>query len=165
MKHPFKATAPGSVTKTRHDYFWLLPEHTAGIVAVIKDLPSTGFHDFKALSKALGPYYDKQVLAKADVRTKDEHGNSYSTRTIRAARATEWVLLKEEFDVMKWEPHPPNPLQHTSIRMTLTNYAAKGVDNEWEARRRCVEKYGRDPELRQEWMKEWIQKQKENKGV
>ena len=148
MKHPFKATMPRSVTKTSRDYFWLLPKYTIEFVSIIKKLASTGFPDFKALARALGPYYDTQVLAKAGVAAKDKQGNSYSMRTIRAARATEWVLLKEEYDAMKWEPHPPNPLQHTNIKMTLTNYATKGVDNVWEAKRRCVEKYGRDPDLR-----------------
>ena len=69
-------------------------------------------------------------------------------RTIRAARATEWILLKQEYDVMGWKPAPPNPLMHFNESMTLSKYATKGSLNEWEAKRRCVEKYGQDPELR-----------------
>ena len=69
-------------------------------------------------------------------------------RTIRAARATEWVLLYKEYEVMEWKPYPPNPLQHTNIKMTLAKYATKGVDELLEARRRCVVKYSGDPMLR-----------------
>ena len=80
--------------------------------------------------------------------TCDSHGKSYNMRTIRAARATEWILLKQEYDVMGWKPAPPNPLMHFNERMTLSKYATKGSLNEWEAKRRCVEKYGHDPKLR-----------------
>ena len=34
-------------------------------------------------------------------------------------------------------------------------YAAQGSDSLWEARLSCVQKYGRDPEKRQEWMAQW----------
>ena len=54
-------------------------------------------------------------------------------RTIRAARATEWILLKQEYDVMGWKPAPPNPLMHFDEKMTLNKYATKGSLNRWEA--------------------------------
>ena len=49
---------------------------------------------------------------------------------------------------MDWKHYPPNPLQHKSTKVTLAAYAEKGADNELKARRRCVDKYGRDPNLR-----------------
>ena len=76
-------------------------------------------------------------------------------RTVRAYRATEYIRLRAEYKVMKWTPEPPNPLQHLSDKTTLTYYAAQGSDSQWEARRRCVQKYGRDPKLRQKWMAQW----------
>ena len=47
--------------------------------------------------------------------------------------------------------------------MTLAKYATKGSDNLWDAKRRCVAKYGDDPELRQEWMEEWLNMREANK--
>ena len=114
MRRRYKATMPSLETKTHRDYFWLLPDEVADFVPCIGDHPDTGFSSFRALNKALGPFYDKQVLKESGVPTSDKNGNSYTMRTIRAARATEWVLLDREYEVMKWEPHPPNPLQHTS---------------------------------------------------
>ena len=76
-------------------------------------------------------------------------------RTVRAYRATEYMKLRAEYMVMEWTPLPPNPLQHLSVKTTLTYYAAQGSDSEWEARRRCVEKYGQDSGKRQKWMDDW----------
>ena len=73
-------------------------------------------------------------------------------RTIRAYRATEWVKLDTEYKVMNWRPAPPNPLQHRDRKTAIENYAAKGSDDIQEAYKRCLEKYGNDPELRQPWM-------------
>ena len=85
-------------------------------------------------------------------------------RTIRAAKATEWILLKKEYEVMKWEPHPPNPLQHTNEKMTIAKYATKGSDHSFNAKLRCVKKYGDNPDLRQDWMNDWIDMVKDNKS-
>ena len=59
MQHRYKATMPGSETKTQHDYFWLLPVEMDDLVSLIEELPPTGYPNFKALNRALGPYYDK----------------------------------------------------------------------------------------------------------
>ena len=72
----------------------------------------------------------------------------YSMRTIRSYRATEYIRLKAEYKVMGWTPLPPNPLQHLTDTTTLLHYAAKDSDSLWEARKRCKEKYGSDPEKR-----------------
>ena len=163
MQRRYKATMPGSETKTHRDYFWLLPDEVVDFVPHIMAHPDTGFHNFSALNKALGPFYDKQILADSGVRISDKRGKRYTMRTIRAAKATEWILLQQEYEVMKWKPRPPNPLQHTSLRMTIEKYAIKQSDNQWEAKRRCVEKYGGDPTLRQEWMNEWLNMREANK--
>lgn len=139
---------PRSETKTKQDYFWLLPDDMADIVSQILNLPSTGFPNFRAFNRALGPYYNTQILKESGAPMKDNNDNQYTMRTIRAARATEWVLLQQEYEVMKWEPHPPNPLQHTSSKMTIAKYAAKGSGNLNDAKLRCIEKYGRDPDLK-----------------
>lgn len=85
----------------------------------------------------------------------DRDGNHYDLRTIRAYRATEWVKLAMEYRVMNWKPEPPNPLQHTDWKTTLDHYAVKGCESELEARRRCSQKYGTNPLLRQPWMDTW----------
>ena len=66
---------------------------------------------------------------------------------------------------MEWDNPPPNPLQHTNIKMTLAKYATKGVDEMWEAKRRCVEKYSGDPMLRKEWMDDWLEIIEANKST
>ena len=76
-------------------------------------------------------------------------------RSMRAARATEWVMLEMEYRVMKWHPSPPNPLQHADWKMTLEKYAAKGSDDLKEAYRRCQAKYGDDDATRQPWMEKF----------
>ena len=58
---------------------------------------------------------------------------------------------------MGWEPAPLNPLQHETDKMTKEHYAKRGCDDEWATRRRCVDKYARDPALRQLWMEDWLQ--------
>ena len=61
---------------------------------------------------------------------------------------------------MGWKPEPPNPLSHKQWKTTLDNYAAKGSESEWEARRRCFDKDSKDPKLRQPWMDEWVRTNK-----
>ena len=96
----------------------------------------------------LNKFWDRQILAKVAVKKKDKHGQNYSMRTVRAKRATEYIKLRAEYRVMQWSPEPPNPLQHLSDRTTLTYYAERGSDSIWEARLRCVQKYGKDPKKR-----------------
>ena len=57
----------------------------------------------------------------------------YSLKTVRALRATLWVQLLTEYEVMKWNPKPPNPLAHTNIKTTLERYALKDANNVYEA--------------------------------
>ena len=58
---------------------------------------------------------------------------------------------------MKWEPAPLNPLQHETEKMTKEHYAKRGCDDEWATQKRCIDKYARDPALRQPWMERWLQ--------
>ena len=102
MRRRYKATMPSTETKTHRDYFWLLPDEVAELVPFIREHQDTGFPNFRALNKALGPFYDTQILRESGVPTSDEQGKTYTMRTIRAARATEWVLLQQEYEVMKW---------------------------------------------------------------
>ena len=155
QEHTFKATAPSDDVKTRRNYFWLLPMRTDAVVKQLRELTDTGYGKHETLTATLNKFWDRQILAKVNVPQTDPHGHRYSMRTVRAYRATEYIRLRAEYRVMQWKPEPPNPLQHLSTKTTLTYYAAQGSDSEWEARRRCVEKYGRDPEKRQEWMEQW----------
>ena len=62
-------------------------------------------------------------------------------RSMRCYRATEWVKRRAECEILG-DLVPPNPLQHeTDAKTIIKNYAAKGANNQLEARRRCWEKY------------------------
>ena len=41
--------------------------------------------------------------------------------------------------------------------MTKEHYAKRGCDDKWATQKRCVDKYARDPNLRQPWMNDWLQ--------
>ena len=67
----------------------------------------------------------------------------YNMWSIRAYYATEWVKLIQEFQLIKWEPESPNPLQLESKSMTLQRYDEKGVNSAADTSQRCLNKYGR----------------------
>lgn len=94
-------------------------------------------------------------MAKAGLTTRHSAKRLYNLRSIRAFRATEWLMLYTEYQVMKWVPEPPNPLTHTSPKTVIEFYATKGSDNKWQARKRCYERFKDRPEFRQKWMAEW----------
>lgn len=151
----YKITAPGTDVKTKRNYFWLIPHKYNTICQLIIRHQGTGFSSWKKLNKTLGGYFQRSVLTKADIPTTHKPGSFYSLRNIRAYRATEWVKLVTEYKIMKWEPMPPNPLQHESEMTTRRHYAAQGSESEWDARKRIVEKYYDNEALRQPWMVEW----------
>ena len=156
MTHEWQASADKAITKTSHDYFWLLPMEADWIVQPIRRLRCTGYDDFESLKESMAGYFRDRTLVAAGADKKDSRGKPYSMRTIRALRATEWVRLAMEYKVMKWEPLPPNPLSHTNWKTTLTNYAERDSHDEWQARKRCCEKYGHDSEKKQPWMDAWL---------
>lgn len=112
------------------------------------------------LKESLRSYFSNKVLPKAGVTRRHKNNKMYSLRTIRAYRATEWVKLAVEYQVMGWKPEPPNPLSHTQWKTTLDNYAVKGCENIFEAKKRCFEKYYKYQTLRQPWMDEWARMNK-----
>ena len=63
------------------------------------------------------------MLRSAAVPRNPTTSGCYSLKTVRALRASHWVKLLEEYKVMKWEPEPPNPLAHTTIKTTMDRYA------------------------------------------
>ena len=93
-------------------------------------------------------YCQNQVVAKADVDKLHSDKKHYSMRTMRAFRATEWLKLALEYKVMEWDPAPPNPLAHKKSSTLIKHYAEIGCDDEWQARRRCYTKYGKNKDLR-----------------
>lgn len=148
MQHKFKATAPAKEVKTKRDYFWLLPNEFDKVVPLILNHTNTGFNNYKVLNKSLRSFFSKQVLAKADVPMSHAPMKMYNMRTLRAYRATEWMNLVAEYKIMRWEPLPPNPLQHETDKTTKENYALQGSGNELQARKRICEKYYDNEALR-----------------
>ena len=148
MKFKFKATAPDDITKTKLNYTWVLPNEIHPFLKTLLKHKETGFISFLKLKDSLAHYWDQKVLTKAGVPVQYDVGKNNSLRTVRALRATQWVMLMKEYKVMDWEPAPPNPLQHVNIKTTLERYAVKGCDNEHEARVRCNNKYKNNPLLR-----------------
>ena len=53
-----------------------------------------------------------------------------------------------EYRAMQWKPEPPNPLTHTNWSTTLKRYAKRDCNDELAARKRCVDKYYGNEELR-----------------
>ena len=102
------------------------------------------------------------VLAKVGVSTRHSIKRLYNLRSIRAYRATEWIKLVMEYKRMRWSPEPPNPLSHTDWKTARDHYATKGCDNEWEASKRCVDKYFKYDSLKQSWMDPWVREHKRN---
>lgn len=157
LKHAsfeLQATAPKDITKTKRDYFWLLPKEFNLFLPVLRGHTPTGFTDFKALTKELAHYWDRKVLKHAKVPLNSETNTVYSLRTVRALRATQWVKLFAEYKEMGWSPMPPNPLSHKDVKMTLKKYALKDCDNIYAARDRCIVKYANSAKLHQNWMDE-----------
>ena len=63
------------------------------------------------------------MLGQAGVPRNSQTLKNYSLKTVRALKATQWVMLLEEYKVMKWEPHPPNPCFHIKMTTTTERYA------------------------------------------
>ena len=68
------------------------------------------------------------------------------------------LVLVTEYRYMKWEPEPPNPLQHKKMDMTLDRYSVKDENQTWKVQMRCVEKYSTVPHLYQKWMAPHVSK-------
>ena len=128
-KFQHRATAPKTITKTKRDYFWLLPKELSPFICVYNKRNSTGFADYEELNKELAHYWSRNLLKHAGVPKCPETKRHYPLRTVRALRATLWVQLLTEYEVMQWDHKPPNPLSHRSIKTTLQFYAAKDADN------------------------------------
>ena len=87
------------------------------------------------------------MLAKAGIpkNPRGSHGY-YNMRSVRCYKATKWVQICTEYDVMGWDMKPDNPLQHTTAKLTKNTYAEPGSDNTDQAMRRCLDKYGLEAE-------------------
>ena len=62
MVHKLQAFVPASISKTKRDYLWLLPNEFERVYDIILDLRETGFDTYTELRKRLVPYYTSQVL-------------------------------------------------------------------------------------------------------
>ena len=147
-----RATAPKTVTKTKHDYFFLLPSELSPFVGAIKKHMQNGFTRYEMLTTSLAHYFTRKVVKMSKVPFNPCTNRPFCLRTIRAMRASEYIKLYYEYVAMDWKPMPPNPLMHEDIQMTLDRYAIKGTNNIYEARKRCIAKYKGHPELHQPWM-------------
>ena len=112
MVHKLQAFVPASVSKTKRDYLWLLPDEFEKVYNLILNLKETGFATYAELRKPMVPFYTEHVLKKAKVPVRHSDKNNYCMRTSRAYRATEWIKLVTEYRFMKWKPEPLNPAQH-----------------------------------------------------
>lgn len=91
------------------------------------------------------------MLAKAGIPKNPRGTHGYhNMRSVRCYKATKWVQICTEYDVMGWDMKPDNPLQHTTAKLTKNTYAEPGSDNIDQAMRRCVDKY---PEAKQKFDK------------
>ena len=61
----FKATAPKSITKTKHDFYWLLPVAFDKYVAKLAGHTPTGYSSFLSLKESLRHYFSDNVLVNA----------------------------------------------------------------------------------------------------
>ena len=113
------------------------------------------------MKEALRSYFSNTVLPGAGVPRQTLKGELYSLRSLRCMRATEYVRLLKEYEIMGWEPKPLNPTNHTSLKTTLVKYAEDGCEDMIAARVRCVHKYKNDTDKRQEWMDGWTSSQPE----
>ena len=67
MDFKYKATLSRKLTKTGQDYFWLLPNEINDVIPLILEHCETGFSNPFLFTEALRPYYNDQILDKADV--------------------------------------------------------------------------------------------------
>ena len=146
--HHFKATAPAMITKTKRDYFWLLPMEFKELVPTYADHRQTGFNSFEDLKETLRSYFSNMVLKRAEVKVFSKGSKEYTMKNIRCTRASQWLKLVTEYRVMEWKIEPPNPLTHTDESTVKKFYAAKGCEDRWQATKRCYDKYYEDERLR-----------------
>ena len=92
MEFKFKATAPKNITKTGRDYTWVLPSEIHPFLKKLIRHQETGFNSYLKLKDSLAHYWDQKVLIKAGVPVKYDVGKNNSLRTVRALRATQWVM-------------------------------------------------------------------------
>ena len=68
-----------------------------------------------------------------------EHGvsektiKSYNLRSVRCYHAKVFVERYCDFKVLGLKFHPPNPLQHTTVKTAINTYAPMGTDDENKA--------------------------------
>ena len=136
------------ITKTKRDYFWLLPVEFEKLVPAYTEHNQTGFNSFSDLKETLRAYFKDMVLKRAAVKVNYKGSKEYTLKNIRCTRASQWLKLVTEYRVMDWKIEPPNPLTHSNESTVKKYYAAKGCEDQWLARKRCFEKYYPDERLR-----------------
>ena len=137
----YTAATPAAYNKTPRDYLWLLPKSMNEVIEdFLFKLPKSPFIDAETLTKALDYWFGK-IMKLTKLIRHDNKGHKYTMRSIRCFRATEWVMKRTECEILG-DVVPPNPLQHeANARTIIQNYAKKGADDLFEARKRCWEKY------------------------
>ena len=149
----FLAVVPAEATKTKREYKFYIPRSAWGqalgaMLAALgaqRGLPAFGVGDLgRGMEGAL--YHQLQSSFDAVCRSlghdAPKAGDSrcspcsgYNARTLRCYHATRYIRHHTEQALLGLEPYP-NPLQHTSIAVTLQRYAATGAaDNEAALRR------------------------------
>ena len=129
----YKADVPELITKTKHNYTWVLSDEAKDVWLAIKDYTCKRPPSWVTLYNGLFGFYTK-ILKTLNIDSK------FAMRTIRCWHATQWVKHRAEASVMR-RTALPNPLQHESVKTTLLYYAKKGSDNVNDAHKRCEKKY------------------------
>ena len=140
LPYKWKATADSSFTKTHRDYTWMIPNEANDIVDLILRLGTTDYTKQDVLKEDLKYWYWK-TMRDAGLDLENEDDERLNMRSIRCYFATEWVKFDAECKWMGWT-RPPNPLQHESATTTLRYYSETGADNQQDAIKRCIVKYG-----------------------
>ena len=154
--HDYQASAPKEITKTARDYLWLLPVEMNPFAHAILVHGGTGFAGYEKLKDSMRKFFTDTVLPGAGAPREAAARKLYSLRTVRAFRATEYIKLLKEYEVMGWRPEPINPLSHTDLKTTLKYYAETGADEVLAARLRCIEKYYETHSQDHPWMREQV---------
>lgn len=139
----YTATLGAQETKTRmQTYRWFLPEKRNWFAKlVLKADAKAHYNRVQHLQNAMTHEFTF-VRNSAGIGRGPKHGHGdWNMRSARCWKATRWVQLCTVWDCMGWKVPPPNPLQHTTPRLTVGVYADKDAGNKDEAIKECLRRW------------------------
>ena len=81
---------------------WLLPKEMKPFTKAIQSHDGTGFTGYEDLKDSMRRFFTDTVLPGAGVPRNATPKKLYGLRTVRAFRATEYIKLLKEYEVMGW---------------------------------------------------------------